>query len=102
MGVPYMVAGAYHFIAAGAFESIYPPLGTWGFWYLPGSAQFHVAWTGAAELAGGAGLFIGALGLGIIEALGVQPPAILRALPTSAALGLFLLTCAVTPANVYM
>ena len=21
--------------------------GTWGFWYLPGSAAFHVAWTGS-------------------------------------------------------
>ena len=30
-----------------AFKAIYPPLGTWGCWYLPGSSDFHVAWTGA-------------------------------------------------------
>ncbi len=26
-------------------------MGTWGLWYLPGSAEFHVGWTGAAEVA---------------------------------------------------
>ena len=44
-----------------AFKAIYPPLGTWGCWYLPGSSDFHVAWTGAAELLGGAGLLLGCL-----------------------------------------
>ena len=69
------------------------PRGAWGFWYLPGSASFHVNWTGVAEIAGGAGVLLGAL------------PPVASALPSlgpSAAFGLYLLTWAVTPANVYM
>ena len=38
LGAFYIAAGVAHFTAAEAFESIYPPEGTWGFWYLPGSA----------------------------------------------------------------
>jgi len=102
LGLFYLAAGSAHFTAKDAFESIYPPAGTWGFWYLPGSAEFHVAWSGVAEIAGGAGLFFGAVALGIFGALGKEPPAILRALPSAAALGLFVLTWVVTPANVYM
>ncbi|CAK0868419.1 unnamed protein product [Prorocentrum cordatum] len=98
----YMAAGVAHFTAAEPFEAIYPPTGTWGLWYLPGSAQFHVAWTGVAELLGGAGLFLGSLALGIAGALGQEPPRPLRALPAAAALGLYVLTWCVTPANVYM
>lgn len=102
LGAVYMAAGVAHFTAAAAFESIYPPAGTWGIWYLPGSAQFHVAWTGVAEILGGAGLFIGALGLGAFALLGKEPPEPLKAIPGLAALGLFFLTIAVTPANIYM
>jgi hypothetical protein len=42
LGFVYVFAGTAHFSSAAAFEAIYPPLGTWGLWYLPGSAAFHV------------------------------------------------------------
>lgn len=102
LGAVFMAAGAAHFTAAGAFESIYPPQGTWGFWYLPGSAQFHVAWTGVAELTGGAGLFLGAIALAAAESLGWQVPLAFRQLHALSALGLFALTLVVSPANIYM
>lgn len=102
LGAFYIAAGVAHFTAAEAFESIYPPEGTWGFWYLPGSASFHVAWTGVAEIAGGTGLFVGALLLGLAGALQMEVPRLLRQIPALSALGLFALTWVVTPANVYM
>lgn len=102
IGAFYMAAGVAHFTAAEGFEAIYPPAGTWGFWYLPGSAQFHVAWTGVAEILGGTGMFLGSLALGIASALGAEPPSILRLIPPAASLGLYALTWCVTPANVYM
>jgi uncharacterized membrane protein len=139
LGLIFMAAGSAHFTAHAAFESIYPPLGTWyarpsarraacisqtvlaprahalvrrlirapaadalaprparrGFWELPGSAEFHVAWTGVAEIAGGAGLTFGA----IASAFGLER---LRWLKPTAAACLVGLTLAVTPANVYM
>jgi len=102
VGAVYMVAGVSHFAVEQAFEAIYPPQGTWGFWYLPGSPQFHVEWSGIAEVAGGSGLFLGAIAVGVARFFGKEPPAWLRAIPSFAALGLFLLTWAVTPANIYM
>ena len=39
--------------AAAAAAAVYPPIGTWGLWYLPGSAEFHVKWTGVAEVTAG-------------------------------------------------
>ena len=46
LGVFYMLAGAAHFSVKKDFVNIYPAKGSWGFWYLPGSAEFHVEWTG--------------------------------------------------------
>ncbi|KAJ1622178.1 hypothetical protein T492DRAFT_335297 [Pavlovales sp. CCMP2436] len=66
-----------------------------GIWQLPGSAEFHVRWTGAAEVLGGTGLAGGALA----DAFGIKSLRWLK--PTAAAL-LVGLTLAVTPANVYM
>ena len=56
LGVTLLFAGRSHFTQPEAFKAIYPPLGTWGFWPVPGSSDFHVAWTGVAEILGGAGL----------------------------------------------
>ena len=40
LGGFYLAAGVAHFTAAESFEAIYPPEGTWGFWYLPGSVTW--------------------------------------------------------------
>lgn len=101
-GIVYIAAGVAHFTAAGAFQSIYPPQGTWGLWYLPGSPEFHVAWTGVAEILGGVGLFGGATALVAADIAGTTAPPVLRQLHALSALGLFVLTLVVTPANVYM
>lgn len=61
LGLIFVTAGRSHFTVPEAFTAIYPPQGTWGLWYLPGSAEFHVAWTGVAEIGGGSGLLTGAI-----------------------------------------
>jgi hypothetical protein len=58
IGTLYLTAGIGHFIQKESFISICPPQGTWEFWYLPGSAFFHVTWTGIVEALGGSGLLL--------------------------------------------
>ena len=103
LGTLFALAGVGHFVAAEAFRDIYPPPGTWGFWYLPGSAAFHVTWTGIAETLGGMGLLVCALqnlvGGGDDDD---DAPLAVRFLQPASASGLFLLTLVVTPANIYM
>lgn len=93
LGVTFTLAGRSHFTMPDAFKAIYPPLGTWGFWYLPGSSDFHVAWTGVAELLGGTGLLLGCL-LALIN----RDESLLQ----FAARAVILLVLCVTPANVFM
>ena len=95
LGVTFVLAGRSHFTVPEAFKSIYPPQGTWGFWYLPGSSDFHVAWTGVAELLGGSGLLLGCL-----LSIAGQPrgPTLL----SWAARSVLLLVLTVSPANIYM
>ena len=95
LGVTFILAGRSHFTMPAAFKAIYPPMGTWGFWYLPGSADFHVAWTGVAELLGGSGLLLGCLLTIVGQSRG---PSLLA----FAARAVLLLVLTVTPANVYM
>ena len=90
LGALYVAAGALHFPKLKEMCNIVPPKGTWGLWYVPGQASFHVKWTGVVEVLAGAGLVAGWFGVG--------PPSLLK---KSAAV-LFALTAAVTPANVYM
>mmetsp|Transcript_5512 Transcript_5512/g.14952 ORF Transcript_5512/g.14952 Transcript_5512/m.14952 type:complete len:280 (-) Transcript_5512:655-1494(-) len=103
LGAVYLAAGITHFTLGEAYENIMPQKGAWGIWYLPGSAKFHVAWTGVAEILGGAGLLAG----GIIDAffpVYFDSPNLLSTagLMSDSAACLFLLTIAVTPANIYM
>eukprot|EP00591_Stephanopyxis_turris_P010164 CAMPEP_0195514420 /NCGR_PEP_ID=MMETSP0794_2-20130614/5814_1 /TAXON_ID=515487 /ORGANISM="Stephanopyxis turris, Strain CCMP 815" /LENGTH=200 /DNA_ID=CAMNT_0040642663 /DNA_START=272 /DNA_END=874 /DNA_ORIENTATION=- len=102
LGLFYVCAGIGHFALADSFKDIYPPIGTWGIWYLPGSATFHVAWTGAVEALGGGGLLYGA----IRNLLGMEEDydhtAISKLVLPLSALALFALTIVVTPANIYM
>ena len=56
LGLTYVAAGLAHFALPGGFRDMYPHRGAWGFWYLPGTPEFHVAWTGVAEILGGLGM----------------------------------------------
>lgn len=101
LGLMFLVAGVAHFTANDAFCQIYPPLKTWGIWYIPGSAQFHVAWTGIVEILGGSGLLLGAF-QSLMQNEEDDDNFILKLVkPCSAGL-LFILTILVTPANIYM
>lgn len=74
-------------------DSSAPYQGTWGIWQLPGSAEFHVMWSGAAEILGGAGMIASTV------------PAVAQALPwlgPASAQSLFWFTLAVTPSDIYM
>ena len=95
LGLVFLTAGRSHFTVPEAFRAIYPPPGTWGIWYLPGSAAFHVAWTGVAELCGGAGLLVG----GVLRGLALPQS---RPLLPFAARAVALLVVCVTPANFYL
>jgi uncharacterized membrane protein len=103
LGAIFVAAGITHFTVEEEYCNIFPSQGAWGIWYLPGSAKFHVRWTGVAEILGGLGLCIG----GIMDAFApvyYSSPNLLSdaGLESDAAALLFLLTIAVTPANIYM
>ena len=100
LGAIYLAAGITHFTLEEEYSNIYPPRGTWGLWYLPGSKEFHVQWTGVAEILGGMGLLVG----GLLDVLNIGSPHLLSpvGLTSDSAAALFLLTVAVTPANIYM
>ncbi len=99
-GAIYSLAGITHFTLSEEYENIVPTKGAWGVWNIPGSRKFHVAWTGVAELAGGLGLLAG----GFSTIFGSSPLAPLTSagLESDSAAALFLLTLAVTPANIFM
>jgi len=104
IGLVYVLAGVTHFTVQDEYINIVPYKGAWGgLWQLPGPSKFHVEWTGVAETLGGLGLWIGAYyeifqqpfeqSINVITNAGI--------LSDSAAC-LFLLTLAVTPANIFM
>ena len=94
--------GVAHFFLTDDFSNIMPAKGTWGFWYLPGSARFHVLWTGVAEILLGT-----VLGVETITSF-LNIPSFFSAFniwttPLSdAAFLFFLLVVLMTPANIYM
>ena len=104
VGSFYCFVGVAHFVAADLMHDIYPPQGTWGFWYLPGSASFHVTWTGIVEVVGGLVLIGSGLNQLLLPVFGkedLERPPFSLFQPVSASV-LFVLTLAVTPANIYM
>ena len=103
LGAVYVAAGIAHFPLEDEFANIYPPKGTWGLWYLPGNAEFHVRWTGVAEVLGGLGLLVGGAMDAFFPSYYTSPTLLSSAgLASDSAAALFLLTIAVTPSNVYM
>ena len=80
LGLLYVAAGVGHFAAADAFRAITPPFGTWGLWPVPTAPAFHVAWTGQAELVGGATLVAG----GAAALAGVEFEAPVKFIPPAA------------------
>lgn len=103
LGAIYAAAGVTHFTLQDAYENIYPQKGAWGIWYLPGSAEFHVKWTGVAEILGGVGLLIGGLLDAFAPVYNTSPNLLTSAgIGSDSAAALLLLTIAVTPANIYM
>lgn len=104
LGAVFVAAGVTHFTVEEEYCNIYPPKGTWGIWYLPGSAKFHVQWTGVAEILGGTGLLIGGIMDSFFPVYYASPNLLssYAGLESDSAALLFLLTIAVTPANIYM
>jgi uncharacterized membrane protein len=96
-GAIFALVGVAHFVFVENFARIVPPPGTWGgLWNAPAPfaqelgvsyEEYHSYWSGIVEFVGGIWLLAGGLGLTSSE-----EPANL----------LFLLTIAVTPANLYM
>eukprot|EP00667_Euglena_gracilis_P015540 EG_transcript_16184 len=90
LGALYAFAGVGHFLMLDEMAAIYPPPGAWGgLWWLPGTAKFHVLWSGVLEIVAG---------LALLASLFTKN----RTLAKSAALPLLVMTAAVTPANIYM
>jgi len=103
LGVIYAAAGVTHFTLGKEYENTFPTKGAWGVWYLPGSPQFHVQWTGIAEILGGVGLLIGGAYDAFMPVFGECPNVITSAgIGSDAAAGLLLLTAVVSPANIFM
>ena len=101
LGILYTTAGIGHFTNSVAFCSIYPPVGTWGIWYLFGSVDFHVAWTGVVEILGGSGLLVGSV-RSLWNMEDDDDGLVLKLMKPASAVMLFILTVLVTPANIYM
>jgi uncharacterized membrane protein len=103
LGAIYAAAGVTHFTLEEEYENIFPSKGAWGFWYLPGSPEFHVKWTGVAEFLGGVGLLIGGAYDAFDPVWTTCPNIITDAgIGSDAAAGLLLLTIVVSPANIFM
>jgi len=90
LGLIWIAGGAAHFAAHQDYCNIMPHQGAWGLWLLPGSASFYVYLTGVAEILGGASLLLAVLPFETPDWLGPL-----------AAEALFVLTVAITPANLY-
>jgi uncharacterized membrane protein len=100
IGFLFALAGASHFTLKKDFVNIMPSQGAWGFWYLPGSKEFHVAWTGVVEFV--AGLWLGLSTIGSFFPSLPSLPYLSTSPISDSALVLLSLVIGVTPANIYM
>ena len=93
LGVDYLLVGVYlHFVNPLPQTCIVPPNSTWGWWWMPGSADFCIAWTGVVEIVGGLGVVVGAF----------YPKKDLTDLRKISAKSLVVLTVGMTFAHCYM
>lgn len=91
LGALYILGGVAHFAVFDQYTTIVPHEGAFGgLWRVPGTPAFQVTWTGIAEMAGGLGLIAG----GPVHAV---PHVVGRI----SGFALFVLTIAITPANIY-
>jgi len=109
----FIAAGIAHFALEDTFTSFVPPKGTWGgLWQVPSPGsnelgltyeQYHSFWSGIAEVLVGTWLFIATIQPtnGLLPFAGDDSATGLGAATIPAAL-MYLLTAAVTPANIYM
>jgi len=107
LSTAFIAAGISHFALESTFTSFVPPKGSWGgLWNVPSPfaeklgltyEQYHSFWTGIAEVVVGSSLIITTSGI-----LGVSESNSWTNTPTIPSLFMYLLTLAVTPANVYM
>lgn len=99
-GILFFIAGVLHFTVKDEFVNMMPAKGSWGIWYIPGSKEFHVIWTGIVEIVFGfllfgsylannfhSTIFTDLFGANVLE---------------YSALALLILFVLVTPANIYM
>ena len=100
LSTTFVVAGIAHFVIDDTFTAFVPKRGSWGnLWNVPAPGsqtlglteeQYHCYWTGIAEI--GAGTLCILTKVGVVDFIPQQLPTFL----------LFLITVAVTPANIYM
>jgi len=88
VGLLFVAGGVAHFAYPAGYRRIVPSWEAWGWWYIPGSPNFHVVWSGIAEILGGLGVLLGGV------------PYLPRWVGPWSANALFALTVCVTPANV--
>ena len=109
LSTAFIAAGISHFVVEDTFTSFVPPKGSWGgLWNVPSPfseqlgvtyEQYHSFWTGIAEIVVGSSLIITTSGILGGEDLGSYQ---WNTDPTYSSALMYLLTLAVTPANIYM
>jgi uncharacterized membrane protein len=96
LGATYGIAGVVHFTNFDECCMMYPKDGAWGFWYLPGGAEWNISWVSVCLI------------LGSIAMMLTTQPGIMAAVPNStqlalaAAYGEFITTWAVLFSDVFM
>ena len=110
----FIAAGIAHFTLEDTFTSFVPPKGSWGgLWQVPSPGsnelgltyeQYHSFWSGIAEVLVGTWLFIATIQPtnGLLPFAGDDASAAGLGAATIPAALMYLLTAAVTPANIYM
>mmetsp|Transcript_14379 Transcript_14379/g.29437 ORF Transcript_14379/g.29437 Transcript_14379/m.29437 type:complete len:202 (-) Transcript_14379:1696-2301(-) len=57
----FLISGVFHFTHLHYMKRLVPCFGAWGFWYIPGSPEFHTIWSGVLELVLGGRVLYGTI-----------------------------------------